>query len=126
MSQSTLILWLLLAASAAQEDGDSFLASTHWIHVQKCCPESQMMVEVAHTPSASSTGSKFECQQQNSSFRWAPDLVDDKDNVLPFEESLENDFESDGDVNITKFCINNGPCISPIVGKPQCGPVSFI
>lgn len=110
---------------SASESSD--LSNSHWIHVQKCCPETHMMVEVP--PTAGSSTTKFECQAQNATFRWAPDLVDDQGNVQPFEESLDDNGQHNGadpeDVTISKFCLANKgrPCISAIVGKPQCGPV---
>ena len=120
---------IVLGTSNAQESdvmdsSDLMTSSPHWIHVQKCCPETQIMVEVP--PAAGSSVTKFECQTHNGSVRWAPDLVDDQGNVQPFEESLDDAHQGeDGDVNITKFCLAKGqPCISAIVGKPQCGPVS--
>ncbi|XP_046631386.1 probable G-protein coupled receptor Mth-like 5 [Daphnia pulicaria] len=129
MSEWTATLLLLLIHQLASSTGLENLESEgpvvgHWIHVQKCCPEAHMMVEVASRTTATthSTGSKFECQLQNdTSFRWAPDFLDNHNNLLSFEGSLDKD-SADSDFNITKFCIPNGPCISSIVGKPQCGP----
>lgn len=127
-----LLLIIQLASSTALEnlesDGPVVGSSSHWIHVQKCCPEAHMMVEVASRTTATThnTGSKFECQLQNdTTFLWAPDFLDEQNKLQAFEGSL--DAESvDSDFNITKFCIPNGPCISAIVGKPQCEPVKIL
>ena len=132
MSEWIATLLLLLINQLASSTGLENLESEgpivgHWIHVQKCCPEAHMMVEVASKTTATthSTGSKFECQLQNdTSFRWAPDFLDNQNNLLSFEGRLDKD-SADSDFNITKFCIPNGPCISSIVGKPQCGPVKY-
>lgn len=126
-----LVIQLLVCSSTGLEgvesEGPAVGTSNHWIHVQKCCPEAHMMVEVASRTTATTygTGSKFECQLQNdTTFRWAPDFLDEQNNLLPFEGSLDStDDVSTNDFNITKFCIPDGPCISAIVGKPQCGPV---
>lgn len=114
------------ALEAVENEGPIVGSSSHWIHVQKCCPQAYMMVEVASRTTATThgTGSKFECQLQNdTSFRWAPNFLDDQNNLMPFEGTLDSDHVDSDDYNITKFCIPNGPCISAIVGKPQCGPV---
>lgn len=125
-----LVLLIHLVSSAQAQEGDEPIvgSSSHWIHVKKCCPEAYMMVEVVSRTTATTqgTGSKFECQLQNdTSFRWAPDFLDENNNLLSFEGSLDTDSGFSGDFNITKFCIPDGPCISPIVGKPQCGPVNY-
>lgn len=136
---SNMFVWvllpMLLTTTRAQENTGSASSfperSSHWVHVQKCCPESHMMVEVARDPSTVigiQPGTKFECQLQNdTSFRWAPDYIDEQDNIMPFEANVEQieASSSEGDFNITKFCIHQGPCISTIVGKPQCGPVNI-
>lgn len=127
--QMALLLLALISTSNAQEvhDGGFEGSSSHWMHVRKCCPQAHIMVEVASRPSANFAGhgSKFECQMPNdTTFRWAPDFLNERGSLLPFEENF--DFEEAGDpsdVNITTLCVPNGPCISPIIGKPECGPV---
>ena len=120
---------VLLALSLRQfggaevADGDSFVQDvSQLMSVQKCCPQAQMMVEVA-----SANGPKFLCQVQNDSFNWAPDYLDAKDNLHSFSSNKtdgNNTFlhsELSGDSYLC--AADNGPCILPITGKPQCGPV---
>lgn len=119
---------VLLALSLRQfggaevADGDSFVQDvSQLMNVQKCCPQAQMMVEVA-----SANGPKFLCQVQNDSFNWAPDYLDAKDNLHSFSSNKtdgNNTFlhsELSGDSYLC--AADNGPCILPITGKPQCGP----
>lgn len=118
--QALMLLLIHLVSSTALEamesEGPVMGSSSHWIHVQKCCPEAHMMVEVASRTTATThgTGSKFECQLQNdTSFQWAPDFLDEENQLSPFEGNIDSSLVSD-DYNITKFCIPNGPCISAI------------
>ena len=126
------MLMLLVSSTTALEgqesEGPVVGSSSHWIHVQKCCPEAHMMVEVANKKKSTTheTGSKFVCKLQNdTTFRWAPDFLDDQNNLQPFEGIVDTDYIDADGVNMTKFCIPKGPCISSIVGKPQCGPVKY-
>lgn len=106
-------------AQASGEPGEAdepSVDTTHFIRVRKCCPEAHMMVEGA-TP----TGPRIECRPHNSSLAWAPDYLDDNNIAHSFVESLLPDNSTDDNM----LCANdNGPCILPIIGKPQCGPVT--
>ena len=119
-----LALWLGQFGSAELEaGGDSFVQeASQLMHVQKCCPQAQMMVEVA-----SANGPKFLCQVQNDSFNWAPDYLDTQDILHSFGNKTDAKnttlLHSQLSQESHLCAADNGPCLLPITGKPQCGPV---
>lgn len=118
-----LALWLGQFGSAELEaGGDSFVQeASQLMHVQKCCPQAQMMVEVA-----SANGPKFLCQVQNDSFNWAPDYLDTQDILHSFGNKTDAKnttlLHSQLSQESHLCAADNGPCLLPITGKPQCGP----
>ena len=75
----------------SSEDGDQNAFENHtmrsFIQVQKCCPEDQMMVELAHVSGPKVQCQSFSGQEGVSAFlQWAPDYLGNDERIRPFEE----------------------------------------
>ena len=114
----------------SSEDGDQNAFENHtmrsFIQVQKCCPEDQMMVELAHVSGPKVQCQPFSGQEGVSAFlQWAPDYLGNDERIRPFEELHNLTATEENDQTSVLCAADNGPCISVLVGKPQCGPVIF-
>ena len=89
------------------------------LHVQKCCELTETMVG-----EATESGPRYFCQQNNdSSTVWLPPGFLDQHNVL---QSFQ--FSNTTDADQPSVCVHDdeGPCVSIMTGRPDCGPVLLI
>ena len=85
-----------------------------------------MMVELAHVSGPKVQCQPFSGQEGVSAFlQWAPDYLGNDERIRPFEELHNLTATEENDQTSVLCAADNGPCISVLVGKPQCGPVIF-